>query len=181
MKLEAIQLMNQRRLLYRVILKLLTALALLVLFGVFINSLFVSDSTLTTPKESVSLVTLDISDMRPGEIRKTRWNGRDVAILRRTLRPTNAAMNVSPDDAQPLKYPDLRSIKPDYFVFINQGDSANCPLYYAQNQFRDICSGTLFDTTGRRVQNPKSSDRMQIPPHYFENNQLIIGKWNKID
>jgi len=169
--------MNQRRLLYRVILKLLTTLALLVLLGVFINSLFVADNTLTKPRGSAPLVSLDISGLRPGEVRKTRWNGKDVAILKRTLTSTDAAMSLLPNDANPLKYPGLRSIQPDYFVFINQGDSANCPLYYAQNRFKDICSGTLFDTTGRRVKNPGSKNRIQIPPHYFENNQLIIGKW----
>ena len=76
--------MNSRRLYLRVLLKFLTFVALLALIAVFLNSftplfkrIFNSDST------QPALVSIDLADMRPNEIRKIRWQGKEVAVLQR--------------------------------------------------------------------------------------------------
>ena len=73
--------MQNRRLYYRVILKTLFAIGFLVLLFVFFNSLLVTSETESLKK--INIVVLDISDMQKGEIRKTRWGNKEVAVLHR--------------------------------------------------------------------------------------------------
>ncbi len=145
--------MNNLRLYYRVILKLLTFMAIIVLSSVFINSLFVNSKSTLDHSKRFPVVVLDISLMKKGDIRKTRWKGKEVAVLFR--------------DETPSKEP--------YFVYENHGDSGNCPLFYVSNTFKDVCTGQLFDTFGRQKVNPKRGYRLKVPPHYFNDQEVLFG------
>ena len=144
---------KNNRLYYRVTLKLLTLVAVLVLLGVFINSLFVGTDGKKPKPEMQSLVILDTSLMKKGEIRKTRWNGKEVAVL---------------------LFNNPQSEK-NYFVYENYGDSGNCPLFYVNNTFKDVCTGSVFDTSGRLKNNPNQGYRLKEPPYYFQNNTVVFG------
>jgi len=181
--------MENRRLLFRVILKSLFFFGFVVLMAVFFNSLFTNqeDKNVITDKgNKLALVSIDISNMRKGEIRKVRWGVKEAAVLYRQFSKKiktseGAAENVSNKSAKNKLNASLsaetRSIKPDYFVFINNGDSQNCPLYYAKGEFNDTCSKNIFDENGLPVFPSQVSYQLKIPPHYFEGESITVGSW----
>ncbi len=172
--------MKNPRLIYRVILKILALSAVVILLWVMTRSLFVGSNQAesSNPQQKTQLVILDVSGMQKGEIRKANWQGKQVAVL---LRKTPITVKAKTDN----KYPKLlsktlsRSLKPGYFVYINMGDSGNCPLFYSDDIFKDICSSTLFDSAGRALNNPDQGYQLKIPPHQFNDNTLTIGRWDK--
>jgi len=172
--------MHNRRLLFAVIIKLLTFLGLLLLTLVFFNSLFTSDGNVSkTSSSEMPIVVLDITEMQKGQIKKIRWNNRDVAILLRQF-PEKLA-NQSTKNSQQGLHPSInlqiRSKKTEYFVYFNIGDSRNCPLFYAAGEFKDVCSSNRFDEAGRDINANQQSYMLAIPPHYFEQDTVIFGKW----
>ena len=172
--------MQNRRLFFSVIIKLLVFLGLLLLTLVFLNSLFTNDSSNSkVAKVEKPLTIIDISEMQSGQIRKARWKNREVAILFRQF-PENLDQAVKVNeltDLHPSIKTHTRSKKPEYFVYFNVGDSKNCPLYYAGGIFKDVCSSNRFDEAGRYVNGNLQSYMLEIPAHYFEHDKLIIGKW----
>lgn len=189
MVFEFVDFMKNRRLLFRVILKSLIFFGFVILMAVFFNSLFTTqeDKNVITEKgNKLALVSIDISDMRKGEIRKVRWGVKEAAVLYRQFSKKvktsgEAAEKVSnkssKDKLNASLSSETRSIKPDYFVFINHGDSQNCPLYYAKGEFNDTCSKNIFDENGLPVFSSQVSYQLKIPPHYFEGNLIKVGAW----
>lgn len=164
--------MKNRRLKYRVILKILTGSALMILVWVFVNSLFTQSVENVGTTDKGILKEIDLSDMKKGEIRKTRLGNYEVSILFR-------------DTSVPVEM--LKSIKQSntilhlednhYFVYFNHGDSGNCPLFYSKNTLKDVCSGTVFDTTGREISNKDHGYKIMIPAHYYSGKHLFLGQW----
>lgn len=181
--------MENRRLFFRVILKSLFFFGFLVLIAVFFNSLFTNQeekNVIAETDNKLALVTLDISDMRKGKVRRVRWGVKEVAVLYRQFSKKintvgNANEKLSNKSSENKLHASLsietRSIKPDYFVFINHGDSGNCPLYYAKGEFNDTCSKNYFDENGLPVFPSQVSYQLKIPPHYFEGNLIKVGAW----
>jgi len=127
---------------------------LLLLSVVFVNSLFTRDSkkSLEVKKES-PIVSIDISDMFKGQIRKIRWDKKEVAILLRQFpkKLTSISTLTSKNELHPVLNKATRSINREYFVYLNTGDSNNCPLYYSGGEFKDVCSSNKFDESGRML------------------------------
>ena len=172
---------HSHRLMYRVILKTLTSLAVLILLVVLVNSLFISKSepeNASVTTNDLIPVMLDITAMIKGEIRKAKWQGKEVAVLYRKKSLVKSD-SVKGKVAHPSLNKISRSITLAYFVYINKGDSGNCPLFYVDDTFKDVCSSTLFNSTGRKITNLKQGFKLNIPPHYFEAETLIIGVWQK--
>ncbi|MGK0270193.1 MAG: hypothetical protein ACI88H_000836 [Cocleimonas sp.] len=175
---------QKRRLLLSVIIKLLTFLGLLLLLLVFFNSLFTDDeSNSKTAINKIQLSKIEISEMVSGQIRKVRWNGKEAAILLRQfpekLDQTDTA-EMQKEFQEKLHSSiklNSRSKKAEYFVYINTGDSKNCPLYYAAGIFKDVCSSNKFDEAGRDIKNKLHGYKIEIPPHYFNNNIVVFGQW----
>ena len=172
--------MQNRRLLLSAIIKLLTLLGLLLLTLVFINSLFTDDGSVAdTPGNELPVVKLEITDMQKGQIKKIRWNNKDVAILLRQFpeKLLQKAGDNLQEDLHPSIKSQTRSKKTEYFVYFNIGDSRNCPLFYAAGEFKDVCSSNRFDEAGRDMNANQQSYMLAIPPHYFEQDTVIFGKW----
>ncbi|WP_299880703.1 hypothetical protein [uncultured Cocleimonas sp.] len=177
--------MESRRLLFRVILKSLFFVGFLVLIAVFFNTLFTTqdeNKQIDAKDNQIATVAIDISDMRKGEIRKVRWGVKEAAVLYRQFSKKvdlnkNKGNKSSKNTLHDSLSTETRSIKPDYFVFINHGDSRNCPLYYAKGEFNDTCSKNIFDENGLPVFAARVSYQLKIPPHYFEGNSIKIGAW----
>ena len=142
-----------KRLIYRVVIKLLFLLALGALMIVFISSLFTQSNDENNKRVSSSIVELDIIGLVKGDIRKVQWDGKEVNVIR------------------------LEDNK--LFTYINTGDSGNCPLFKETSGFKDICTGTRFDFSGRQKGNGEHGFKLTIPPNYYENGILFIGKWLK--
>jgi len=169
--------MKNPRLVFRVIIKMLTVLGLAVLLWVFVSSLLVHQE-----KEQVvehELLTVDLKDMRDGDVRKTRWEGKVVGVLKRkghhVLGHTKYVAKIPHQSLNSS----LRSITKEYFVYYNHGDSGNCPLFKESDGFKDTCTGTRFDTSGREKGKGLQGSRLEIPPHYFQDDQLFIGAWRE--
>ncbi len=151
--------MRNPRLVYRALLKLLILLGLLALLYVLFNSLFIGQSNESKDrrinKTKTDFLTLDLSDMNQGQIRKIRWHGREIIIL---------------------KYAQLKGANAlQYAVFFNTGDSGSCPLFYSSNTFKDTCTGTMYDLMGREKNKavPKSLSK---PPYVIKGSVLTIGQ-----
>ena len=172
--------MQNRRLLFSFIIKLLIVTGLVILMLVFINSLFSSDSRVsTTVDDELPLVMIDISDMYKGQIKKIRWNNKDVAVLFRQF-PEKLSKQKTEDlkeDFPPSINSKMRSQNQDYFVYINSGDSKNCPLFYSGGEFKDICTSNKFDEAGRSINTSFQGFMLAVQPHNFMENRLIIGQW----
>lgn len=169
--------MKNPRLVFRVIIKILTVLGLIILLFVFTNSLFVQQD-----KEKViehDLLTLDLKDMIKGDVRKIRWGGKEIGILKRkghhVLRHTKYIAKIPHQSLNSA----LRSLTEEYFVYYNQGDSGNCPLFIEGDGFKDTCTATRFDTSGREKGKGLQGFRLAIPPHYFQGDKLFVGAWGQ--
>ena len=140
-----------KRLIYRVVLKLMFLLLLAVLTIVLINSLFTQLNVKNNQQASFSIVELDVRGMARGDIKKAQWEGKEVNVIR-------------------LESNEL-------FTYINVGDSGNCPLFKEVDGFKDICTGTRFDFAGKQKGNEEHGVELIIPPHFYVNGTLSIGKW----
>jgi len=169
--------MKNPRLVFRVIIKILTVSGLVILLWVFISSLFIHQE-----KEPVvvhKLLEIDLKGMKDNDIKKIVWKGKEVAILQRKGRPTLYHTKYLAKIPHPSLNSGLRSISNIYFVYFNQGDSGNCPLFKESDGFKDTCTGTRFDTSGREKNKGIQGSRLEIPPHYFQGDKLFIGTWRE--
>ncbi len=170
--------MKNPRLVFRVVIKILTVLGLVILSWVFVSSLFVHQE-----KEQVvehELLEVDLKDMRDGDVRKMRWEGKEIGILKRkgphiSGRPTKYVAKIPHQSLNSR----LRSLIKEYFIYYNHGDSGNCPLFNEGNGFKDTCTGTRFDTAGREKEKGLQGFRLEIPPHHFQDDKLFIGAWKE--
>ena len=169
--------MKNPRLVFRVIIKVLMVLGLLILLWVFASSLFVHQDK--EPVVEHDLLELDLKDMRDGNVRKIRWEGKEIGILKRkghhVLGYTKYVAKIPHQSLNSA----LRSLTKEYFVYYNHGNSGNCPLFNEGNGFKDTCTGTHFDTTGRETDKGLQGARLEIPPHYFQDDKLFIGAWKE--
>ena len=172
--------MNNPRLFYSVILKVLALIAVVALLWVFMSSLFVKEtnSTATSIHKKTPTVSLNLAGMLKGEIRKIRWQGKEVAVLNRKT-PIFFHAKYRTKLPHPSLNSGSRSIKPEYFVYFNKGDSGNCPLFHVDDTFKDVCSSTVFNSAGREKNKQQQGYNIKIPPHKFEAENLIIGQWPK--
>lgn len=166
--------MGNQRLVYRVILKVLAVLALVMLVWVFINSLFTQNHEEKVESEKKELVKIKLAEMKRGGIQKVRLGNQEISILYRK-EPVALAKLKGNLKKDMIFYPQ----DADFYVFYNYGDSGNCPLFYSKETFKDTCSGKLFDTLGQEINNQKHGFRLVTPPHYYQANNLFLGKWRK--
>ena len=130
--------------------KSLALIGTAILLYVMLSSLFEEPKDTQPNTTSVNIIEVDLTGMINNQIRKTRWNGREVIILK--------GKSAS-----------------DYSVYFNTGDSGNCPLFYIAGTFKDTCTGTMYDQHGyeKNTQQPK---KLKGPDYYFQDSVIVIGK-----
>ena len=161
-------------------------------------------STLTPSeraKAAGAAVQVDISGIKAGEKMTVEWRGKPVWIVRRTpeqlasLRATDSLV-VDPKSER-TAYPtpayarnDVRSIKPEYWVGIGICTHLGCSPSEkfqtgAQPSLPDDwhggflcpCHGSTFDMAGRVFKNKPAPDNLEVPPHmYLSDTVLVIGE-----
>jgi ubiquinol-cytochrome c reductase iron-sulfur subunit len=149
-------------------------------------------------------VQVDISAIKPGEKLVVEWRGKPVWIVRRTaeqiesLKKTEALVA----DPQSLRtaYPTPeyaknphRSRKPEVFVGVGicshlgcspvdkftPGAQPSLPDDWAGG-FLCPCHGSTFDLAGRVYKNKPAPDNLEVPPHvYLSDTVLLIGEDKK--
>ncbi|PID46922.1 MAG: hypothetical protein CSB47_01705 [Proteobacteria bacterium] len=172
--------MTDKRLLYRVIMKLMAVVGIIALLGVFLNAAFNSgvdtEEVTVVPNEVVTLKLAMVSSTVPTHV---VWNGQRVGVIKRDgesqlglIQSTGKSPEINQASVESHPW---RSVDASYFVYIDRGDSGHCPLFFNGKVLKDTCSGNRFDLTGRRV---GGTQMLAVPPHYFaQAGQLVIGRW----
>ncbi len=146
-------------------------------------------------------VEVDLSDIKPGEMKRVEWRGKPVWILRRTqemlgtLKVTDS--EVADPNSQRSAFPtpdwaqnEYRSIKPEYLVLIGICTHLGCvpvPKFDGPNDpslpadwvggFLCPCHGSTFDLAGRVFKNKPAPDNLEVPPYmYLSDTRLLIGE-----
>jgi ubiquinol-cytochrome c reductase iron-sulfur subunit len=149
-------------------------------------------------------VEADISALKPGEKMTVEWRGKPVWIVRRTPEQLKALEATTPQVADPeskrtaYPTPDYaknahRSIKPEIFVAVGICSHLGCSptdkfQTGAQPSLPDDwnggflcpCHGSTFDMAGRVFKNKPAPDNLEVPPHmYLSDTVLLIGEDKK--
>ena len=150
-------------------------------------------------------VQVDISGIKPGEKLTVEWRGKPVWIVRRTPEQVAALPKIDSQLADPksLRNPaeltpayarnEGRSIKPEFFVGVGicshlgcspsdrfaTGAQPSLPDDW-QGGFLCPCHGSTFDMAGRVFKNKPAPDNLEVPPHmYVSDTVLLIGEDKK--
>lgn len=146
-------------------------------------------------------VEVDIASIKPGEKMTVEWRGKPVWIIRRTPEQIAALPKNDPLLADPKserKPGELtpayarnenRSIKPELMVAVGicthlgcspsdkftPGAQPSLPDTWAGG-FLCACHGSTFDLAGRVYKNKPAPDNLEVPPHmYVSDSVLLIG------
>jgi ubiquinol-cytochrome c reductase iron-sulfur subunit len=142
-------------------------------------------------------VTVDISQIAPGDKLTVEWRGKPVWILRRTPEMLATLKTDTGELADPhserTAYPippyaknDYRSIKPEYLVVIGICTHLGCnplgPLAAGATDTLKVpgflcpCHGSTFDLAGRVFKNKPAPDNLEVPPYkYLSDTVVMIG------
>jgi ubiquinol-cytochrome c reductase iron-sulfur subunit len=155
-------------------------------------------------KAAGAAVQVDISALKPGEKINAEWRGKPIWIMRRTpeqlasLKKTDSEVADPKSDRQAFPTPDYaknetRSIKPEVLVVIGicthlgcspvdkltPGPQPSLPSDWAGG-FLCPCHGSTFDLAGRVFKNKPAPDNLEVPPHvYLSDTLLLIGEDKK--
>lgn len=151
-------------------------------------------------KAAGASIEVDISAIPPGQKITVEWRGKPVWILRRTPEQLATLEGKDAELADPLSgrtaYPtpeyaknQHRSIKPEVFVGVGicthlgcspgdrltTGPQPSLPDNWAGG-FLCACHGSTFDVAGRVFKNKPAPDNLEVPPHmYLSDSMLLIG------
>jgi len=170
--------------------------------GVAVAVPFVSTFTPSErAKAAGAPVRVDIGSLQPGEKLTVEWRGKPVWIVRRTEEQLAGLKKTDDQVADPnsdrTQYPtpeyaknEWRSIKPEYFVAVGicshlgcspsdkfqTGAQPSLPDDW-QGGFLCPCHGSTFDMAGRVFKNKPAPDNLEVPPHmYLSDTVLMIGE-----
>jgi len=143
-------------------------------------------------------VQVDISAIKPGEKLTVEWRGKPVWIVRRTPEQVEALKKLDGQLADPnsdrKQYPTPeyaknphRSIKPEFFVGVGICSHLGCSpvdkfATGAQPSLPDDwaggflcpCHGSTFDLAGRVFKNKPAPDNLEVPPHMYVSDGLVL-------
>jgi len=152
-------------------------------------------------KAAGAAVEVDISGMKPDEMRTVEWRGKPVWVIRRTPEQVAELAKLDGELADPNSLRDpavytpkyaqngYRSIKPEYLVVVGICTHLGCspsPKIQAGPQpslpndwpggFFCPCHGSTFDLAGRVYKNKPAPDNLEVPPHmYLSDTKILIG------
>lgn len=144
-------------------------------------------------------VEVDISGMKPGELKRVKWQGKPVWILRRGEDTIDALSTIEdalrdPDSSveQQPKYAqnEYRSRKPEYLIVVGLCTHLGCsPTYLEPGEAPDRfggdweggffcpCHGSRFDMAGRVYKGVPAPTNLVVPPYkYLSDTRILIGE-----
>lgn len=168
--------------------------------GVLVSTLQPSERA----KAAGAPVEVDISDVKPGELKVAEWRGKPVWILRRTPEmmaslKKNDSLVADPgsNKSYQLDVPlyaknEFRAYKehPELLVVVGicshlgcspssrfqEGPQPNLPDDW-HGGFLCPCHGSTFDLSGRVFKNKPAPVNLDVPPYmYLTDNKIVIGK-----
>jgi ubiquinol-cytochrome c reductase iron-sulfur subunit len=152
-------------------------------------------------------VEVDISDVKPGEMKVVEWRGKPVWVLRRTPEmlaslPLNDSLVADPKSEKPYQMEtpgyaknETRSRQEHKEVLVAvgicshlgcspssrfaEGPQPNLPDNW-HGGFLCPCHGSTFDLAGRVFKNKPAPANLDVPPYmYLSDNKIVIGKDEK--
>jgi len=152
-------------------------------------------------------VEVDISDVKPGELKVVEWRGKPVWILRRTPEMMASLAKNDPQLADPKSEKVYQLDMPDYckneerarkehketLVVVGicshlgcspssrfaAGAQPNLPDDW-NGGFLCPCHGSTFDLSARVFKNKPAPTNLDVPPYmYLSDNRIVIGKDEK--
>jgi ubiquinol-cytochrome c reductase iron-sulfur subunit len=138
-------------------------------------------------------VQVDISAIQPGEKLTVEWRGKPVWILRRTPEQLATLPKVEQYPTPDYARNPHRSIKEEFFVGVGicshlgcspsdkltPGPQPSLPDDWAGG-FLCPCHGSTFDVAGRVFKNKPAPDNLEVPPHmYLSDTVVLIGEDKK--
>jgi ubiquinol-cytochrome c reductase iron-sulfur subunit len=149
-------------------------------------------------KAAGAAVEVDISDVTPGGKKVVEWRGKPIWIMRRTPEELADLAKIEGDLADPkserksIPTPGYalnahRSIKPEYFIGIGicthlgcspgdkftPGPQPSLPDNWVGG-YLCACHGSTFDLAGRVFKNKPAPDNLEIPPHYYVSDTVVM-------
>lgn len=142
-------------------------------------------------------VEVNISKIEPGQQIRVEWRGKPVWVVRRTqamldelakhedkLRDPESKQNQQPDYVNSRS----RAIKDEYLVLVGICTHLGCsPTFLKNGEFAEQvegvadgyfcpCHGSKFDMAGRVFQGVPAPTNLQVPPHYYiDDNRILVG------
>jgi ubiquinol-cytochrome c reductase iron-sulfur subunit len=144
-------------------------------------------------------VQADISNLKPGTMMTVEWRGKPVWIVRRTeeqlatLKPLEGQLADPFSERNPAELTPpyarnvARSIRPEVFVCVGicthlgcspvakfePGAQPSLPSDW-EGGFLCPCHGSTFDLAGRVFKNKPAPDNLEVPPHQFLSDTLLL-------
>jgi len=168
--------------------------------GVLVSTLQPSERA----KAAGAPVEVDISDVKPGELKVAEWRGKPVWILRRTPEmlaslKKNDALVADPDSDKSFQLDVPKYAKNEFRAYekhkdllvvvgicshlgcspsarFQEGAQPNLPDDW-HGGFLCPCHGSTFDLSGRVFKNKPAPVNLDVPPYmYLSDNKILIGK-----
>ncbi|ADC72709.1 ubiquinol-cytochrome c reductase, iron-sulfur subunit [Thioalkalivibrio sp. K90mix] len=144
-------------------------------------------------------VEFDVTEVEPGQRVSIEWRGQPIWIVRRTDEMLEGLSQVTdrlrdPDSENEAQQPEYaqnehRSIKPEILVLIGICTHLGCSPSFRpeigdpgmgsdwQGGWLCGCHGSRFDMAGRVYRNMPAVDNLEVPPHhYITDNLLLVGE-----
>ena len=141
-------------------------------------------------------ITVDISNLKPGEQKTIIWRGKPVWIIRRTaealaslslltdkLSDPSSQIEQQPSYAQNTH----RSVRPEILVLYGICTHLGCAPTYRPDPggidedwkggFFCSCHGSKFDLAGRVFKGVPAPTNLEVPPyHFISDSEIVIGE-----
>ncbi|NOQ64565.1 MAG: ubiquinol-cytochrome c reductase iron-sulfur subunit, partial [Methyloprofundus sp.] len=149
----------------------------------------------TKAKAAGAPVEIDISKLETGQLIRAAWRGKPVWVLNRTpevleILAANTA-NLADANSEESNQPEsskneFRSIKPEIFIAVGLCTHLGCsPTFRPETAPNDLgadwkggffcpCHGSGFDLAGRVVSGVPAPTNLDVPPHRYITDTLII-------
>lgn len=149
----------------------------------------------TKAKAAGAPVEIDISKIEPGQLIRAAWRGKPVWVLFRTpevleILASDTGKLADPDSIEsnqpPSSQNEFRSIKPEIFIAVGLCTHLGCsPTFRPEIAPNDLgptwnggffcpCHGSGFDLAGRVVSGVPAPTNLDVPPHYYITDTLIL-------
>ena len=149
-------------------------------------------------KAAGASIEVDVSALQPGDKVVVEWRGKPVWVMRRTPEQLATLAKVEDQLADPNSdrkaYPTPeyaknrhRSINPEYLIAVGICSHLGCsPVDKLQpgaqpslpddwlGGFLCPCHGSTFDVAGRVFKNKPAPDNLEIPPHYYLSDSVVL-------
>ena len=149
----------------------------------------------TKAKAAGAPVEIDISKIEPGQLIRAAWRGKPVWVLFRTpdvleILASDTGKLADPDSMESNQpessQNEFRSIKPEIFIAVGLCTHLGCsPTFRPEIAPNDLgpewkggffcpCHGSGFDLAGRVVKGVPAPTNLDVPPHYYITESLIL-------